>query len=128
MISKTAAPVLMILLVGQLINTITGPKVSLMRMVGLEKECSRGFVIASVILPFAVYVCARLGGVLMVAACLSLVIIVLNVGLCLILWKKRRLATLPYSPKLLLTFMNNNGWWGSSFRYKIKLLRQVIGA
>ncbi|HMK35636.1 MAG TPA: oligosaccharide flippase family protein [Desulfomonilaceae bacterium] len=123
-----AGPVLLILLAGFAICAVTGPKVSLMRMTALERECSICYFIASLALLLTVYVTTRFAGILAVAVSYALISVTLDTALCVILWKKRDLLLLPYKPGILLARLNRTGWRQASFNEKMRLVRNMLSS
>ncbi|MBI5252030.1 MAG: hypothetical protein HY912_21255 [Desulfomonile tiedjei] len=121
-----AGPVLIILLIGQTLTTVTGPKQSLMRMTGLEIVFSRTFAVASVLLPLAVYLAARFGGIVAVALCVAVMVAALDLTFCLFLWKKRGVVSLPYGPGVLLKYFSRTQWRQSTFQEKVKFIWQIL--
>jgi O-antigen/teichoic acid export membrane protein len=122
----SAAPAFLILSIGQMLSTVTGPKQSLMRMTGLEKQFSRSFATAAILLPGSVLLAARLDGIVSVSICVSAIIVALDLAFCFFLWKKRNIVPLPYGPRFLLALFEKSGLRRSSFHEKIRLIRQML--
>ena len=123
---EAASNVLLILLVGQTVNTLFGPNAALMRMTGLEQLYSRICCWAAFIFPLCVYVSARWDGVELVAICVSSMLIGLNVLQCLCLWHKRRLVVLPYGPAGLLVKLRETAFAKQSWKLRLPWLKTIV--